>query len=290
MLMRLLEITVPVFGVVVLAYFYGRLRPTDMGPANRLNLVLFIPALIFHALTERTNGDLALVDAAFAAAVIVLASGALIWPLARLLRAQPRTLVPPTMFNNCGNMGLPLAVFAFGEQALPVAVVFLVTTTVLQFTIGLWIVTGRLDILGLLRHPLLLATAAGIVAMACDWHAPAMIQPAIAMLADVAIPLMLVALGLRLSEGRLGDWRIGFIGGLATPATGLLVALPWLWLTHPPALLAGLIVLYAALPPAVMNYMLAEHAGQEPERAASIVAVGNAMALVIIPITLWFVL
>ena len=45
-------------------------------------------------------------------------SGVAAWVLARVTGMQPKTLVPPMMFNNCGNLGLPLAVLAFGELAL----------------------------------------------------------------------------------------------------------------------------------------------------------------------------
>ena len=48
---------------------------------------------------------------------VALGSGLLAWPVAwpvaRLVRADVRTFVPPMMFNNCGNMGLPLAVLAY---------------------------------------------------------------------------------------------------------------------------------------------------------------------------------
>lgn len=290
MVYRILEITVPVFGIVLISFLYGRWRPTDMTAANRLNLVLFIPALIFYALTERTTGNFALWQAVLGTAVIVLGSGLLAWPIARLCGWQPRTLAPTSMFNNCGNMGIPLAVFAFGEQALPVAVVLLVTTTALQFTLGLGILSGRLDLPGLIRHPMVIATVAGVVAMAFDWHAPAVILPGLEMLADVAIPLMLVALGIRLAEGKLQNWRIGLAGGLLAPATGLAVAVPWVLLAEPSADLTANLILYAALPPAVMNFMLADQFRQEPESVASIVAVGNGLALIIMPVVLWFLL
>lgn len=290
MLYRILEITVPVFGIVLISFVYGRWRPVDMTGANRLNLVLFIPALIFHALTERTGAHDGLGVAAAGAAVIVVGSGLVAWPVARLAGWRPRTLVPTAMFNNCGNMGIPLAVFAFGDRALPTAVVLLVTTSALQFTLGMAILSGRLDLPGLLRHPMVLATIAGVTAMTLDWHAPAMIRPGIEMLGDVAIPLMLVALGMRLAEGGVGNWRIGLAGGLLAPATGLAVALPWIWLTAPSPALTANLLLYAVLPPAVMNFMLAEQFRQEPQTVASIVAVGNALALLLVPATLWFVL
>lgn len=290
MVYRILEITVPVFGIVLISFLYGRWRPTDMTAANRLNLVLFIPALIFYALTEKTSGDFALWQAVLGTAVIIIGSGLLAWPVARLCGWQPRTLAPTSMFNNCGNMGIPLAVFAFGEQALATAVVLLVTTTALQFTVGLGILSGRMDVRELLRHPMVIATAVGVTAMIFDWHAPEVILPAIRMLGNVAIPLMLVALGMRLAEGELKDWRIGLAGGLLTPATGLAVAVPWVLLVQPSAALRENLLLYAALPPAVMNFMLADQFRQQPESVASIVAVGNGLALVIMPVVLWFLL
>lgn len=287
---RILEITVPVFGIVLLSFLYGRWRPTDMTAANRLNLVLFIPALIFYALTERTTGHFALWQAVVGAVAIVVGSGLLAWPIARLCGWQVRTLAPTSMFNNCGNMGIPLAVFAFGQQALPTAVVLLVTTTALQFTLGLGILSGRLDLAGLLKHPMVLATIAGVIAMFMDWHAPAVILPAIKMLGHVAIPLMLVALGIRLADGDLKNWRIGLVGGLLAPITGVAVAAAWVWLVEPPAELTANLLLYAALPPAVMNFMLADQFQQEPEAVASIVAIGNGLALVIMPAVLVFLL
>ncbi len=290
MLMRVLEITVPVFAVVLLSYAYGRWRPMDMGPANRLNLALFVPALIFYALSEQTAGGSTLVAAAVATVAIVFGSGLLAWVFCLLLKQDWRTYVPPGMFNNCGNMGLPLITLSFGEKALPIGIVFLIVTTLLQFSIGLMLVAGRFEPGMLLKNPLLLATVAGLLALTFDWHAPAMVLPAIKMLGEVAIPLMLTALGMRLAEGGISHWRKGLLGGLLTPLTGLMVALPLIAIMRPDPTLTAAILLYAALPPAVMNYLLAERYQQEPEVAASIVAVGNVMAVIIMPVVLFFVL
>jgi len=145
-LIRILEITVPVFGIIALAYFYGRRRPTDLRDANRLNIVIFTPALIFHALTERSSSGEHFLMAAVGAAVIVLGSGMLAWIWVRATRRDPAIYVGPAMFNNCGNLGLPLAILAFGEDALPLAVVLLVTENLLQFTLGLWLLGDSIHI------------------------------------------------------------------------------------------------------------------------------------------------
>jgi predicted permease len=53
---------------------------------------------------------------------------------------------------------------------------------------------------------------------------------------------------------------------------------------------AAMMILFGALPPAVLNYIFAERYKQEPDRVASIVMIGNTASLVSIPLTLAWVL
>lgn len=290
MLLQILEITGPVFGIIGLAYAYGRARPMSLRDANHLNIVIFTPALIFHALTERTGDTAGFGMAVMGAAVIVLGSGILAWMFVRATGRDPAIYTGPAMFNNCGNLGLPLAILAFGDKALPLAIVLLVTENLLQFTVGLWLLGDSIHIKRLATNPMLLATLAGVTAMLMDWHAPDIIEPGIRMLGEISIPLMLVALGVRLADGAPGQWTAGLLGGLLCPLTGLLIAVPWVWITQPEPPLAGLLIVFGALPPAVLNYMLAEHFDVAPQRVAAIVAVGHVIALAIIPLALYFVL
>ncbi|PWG65865.1 AEC family transporter [Spiribacter halobius] len=285
-MLQVLDIVVPVFAIVLVGFAYAQLRPADMDTANRLNVSLFSPALIFHALSEQVGDIGGLGSLALGAAVIVLGSGVLAWLPARLLGWQWRTVVPPAMFKNVGNMGLPLMVFAYGEGALSAAVTLFVTSTLIHFTLGAWLLSRGLNLLGLLRNPIVLATIAGIAAQALDWRAPEMLRPGIAMLADVAIPLMLVSLGVRLTDLDLNHWRIGLLGGLLAPLTGLAIAVPWILAAGLSGQQAGLLLLLAALPPAVLNYILAESFRQQPAEVAAIVAFGNLAALAVIPAVL----
>ncbi len=84
----------------------------------------------------------------------------------------------------------------------------------------------------------------------------------------------------------LGDWRLGFIGGVACPVTGLIMALvlaPSIGLSPDQQ---GLLILFGCLPPAVLNFMVAEQFRQEPAKVASIVLIGNMLALAFVPIGL----
>ena len=85
--------------------------------------------------------------------LVVLGSGLLAWPFARLFGFHSKTFLPPMMFNNSGNMGLPLALFAFGEAALPAAMVLFLVENTLHFTVGNAMLTGHVNPLRLLRLP-----------------------------------------------------------------------------------------------------------------------------------------
>ena len=289
-LWQVLEVTVPVFGVILVAYLYARLRPCDMAVANRLNIHLFVPALLFFVLSEKLPAASALLVPALGAACLVLGSGLLAWPLARLAGWWPRTFVPPMMFRNCGNLGLPLASLAFGEPGLALAVVLFVVSMVLHFSAGVFLLRGRASLAPLVSNPILVATLLGLWAHFGDWRAPALIRPGIEMMADVSIPLMLVALGVRLTDVDLSQWRAGLAGAVVGPVTGLLTAWAFIALFDLAGIEAGLLWLFGALPPAVLNYILAEHYQRGPAQVASIVVIGNAAALVVIPAVLYFVL
>ncbi|MCG8081699.1 MAG: hypothetical protein JAY73_11875, partial [Candidatus Thiodiazotropha taylori] len=73
--------------------------------------------------------------------------------------------------------GFRAAQLAFGEEMLPFAVVAFVVSTSLHFSLGIWLVSGRLHPMVLLKNPVFLATVAGIAAHIGDWHTPAIVLP-----------------------------------------------------------------------------------------------------------------
>ena len=290
MLMQIFNVIFPILAIVLVGYFYGRRHAPDMAAANQINIDLFVPALMFHVLSAK---DFQLADyqsLALAGMLVVLGSGLITWPLARLMGFRTKTFVPPMMFSNAGNMGLPLALFAFGEQALPAAVVLFLVETGLHFSVGFKLMDPRTSLLQLLRIPLLLASFAGLAVSMSGVVVPALLALVVEMLGQVAIPLMLFALGVRMTAVDMRDWRIGLSGALLCPLSGILIVLavePLLALSD---LQFNQLLVFAALPPAVLNYMVAERYGQEPDRVATIVLMGNLASLLVIPATLYFVL
>ncbi len=290
MIERILSIVLPLFAVVAVGFLYARRHRPDMTAAIKLNMDLFVPALVFGALSSKDANLGAYGVLAGAGALLVLGSGLIAWPIARLAGVQPRTFLPPMMFVNSGNMGIPLLVLAFGDQAMPAAVVLFLIENFLHFSLGVRMLDRQVRWLGVLRTPVMLACAAGLVMNLAGLALPAGLATAVEMLGQVAVPLMLVTLGVRLIDVDLSDWRVGLLGALARPLSGVLLAAALAWALGLPSEQARVLILFGVLPPAVLNYIFAERYGQEPRRVASIVLLGNTAALLTVPLVLLWVL
>jgi len=280
----------PLVAIVSVGFFYGRKKRPDMSVANQINMDVFCPALIFSVLSAKSFDLGAFQELAIGAALIVLGSGLLLWPLCRLMNIQIKTFLPPMMFSNSGNLGLPLVVLAFGEQALPAAVILFLVENTLHFTVGIYMLDHRTNPLNLLKMPMILASIMGLIWSGFDLALPTAAATFIGMLGDVCIPLMLFALGVRMTSVDFSRWRIGMLGAILCPLSGVLLALCLQPILQLEPTQFGYLILFGALPPAVLNYMVAERYNQEPDQVASIVLLGNMGSLIIIPLTLAFIL
>jgi len=250
------------------------------------------PLLVFTALSAKdfdVGHNLVLI---LAGVLISLGSGLLAWPLARLLGYDVRSFVPPMMYNNCGNMGLPLAALAFGPAGLSAAVALFMAANLVYFSVGIKIIEAgqhgrRSSFFKFMTSPMMLSMIFGMLCAVFRLSLPAPLLSALRMLGDACIPLMLFSLGVRMMDVNFRSWHIGLIGAIACPLTGLVsaglldLALP---LTD---MQRGQMYLFASLPPAVFCFMIAEQYKQEPDKVASIVLLGNLASLGFVPLGLW---
>ena len=286
MLDRILGIFLPVLAVVVVGYVYARRVKPDMSAVNAISMNVLAPALIFSALSSKSFDVTGSGRLMLASVGIVLGSGLLAWPVARWLKLNARTFVPPMMFNNCGNMGLPLAALAYGAVGFSPMVALFTISNLLHFTLGIWIIDHHARFGNLLRNPIVISTVLGFVFAATHPPMPEWLSVAIKLVGDALIPMMLLSLGVRLYEASFRDWRIGVVGGVVCPLTGIAIAALLSGLLDLDPTQQGLLILFGSLPPAVLNFMVAEQFRQEPGKVASIVLIGNLLSIVFVPIGL----
>lgn len=283
---RIAQVIVPVFFIVAVGYGWGRRARPDLTAFNRIVLDVLSPLLVYTALAgkEFRLEDHALLLAGGAA--LILLTGLVAWGVARAAHTQPRTLVPVVMFTNCGNMGLPLALLAFGPQNFGAAVALFSINNLIHFSLGARITSAHASTRDLLLSPLMIATALGFASAATGLRPPDMLFTGMKLMGEAMLPLMLFALGVRLTVLRRRDVPRGLLGAFARPLIGLAIGVPLAWALGLQGAAKGQLILFAALPPAVMQFLLAERYGQEPERVAAMILLGNALAVVFVPLGL----
>lgn len=283
---RIAQVIVPVFLIVAVGFFYGRRARPDLTSFNRIVLDVLAPALVYSALAakEFRLGDHSVL--LLGGALLILASGVLAWALARITHTQPRTLVPVVMFNNCGNMGLPLALLAFGPENFGAAVALFSISNLIHFSLGARITSAHARTRDLLLSPLMIATALGFASAASGVRPPDMLFTGLKIMGEAMLPLMLFALGVRLTALKREDVPRGLMGAFARPVIGLAVALPLVWALGLAGASRGQLILFGSLPPAVMQFLLAERYRQEPEKVAAMILLGNALAVLFVPLAL----
>jgi predicted permease len=283
---RIADVIIPVFLIVAIGYGYARRSPPDLTVFNRIALDVLAPVLVYSALAAKDFRLADHVPLLIGGTVLILGSGLLAWPVARAFGAQPRTLVPVVMFNNCGNMGLPLALLAFGPAHFGAAVALFSVSNLFHFSIGARITSASARTRDLLTSPLMIGTALGFASALTDVRPPDVMLSGLKLLGDALLPMMLFALGVRLTSLTRSGLALGMLGALARPLLGLAIGLPLAWALGLEGAARGQLLLFAALPPAVMQFMLAERYHQEPDKVAAMIMLGNALAILFVPLAL----
>jgi predicted permease len=149
---------------------------------------------------------------------------------------------------------------------------------------------GRGNWTEIFRLPLIYATVAGLTFNLNQIRIPDLLFQPIYMLGQATIPIMLVSLGYRLHDFRSFKWRHAIGGTIVRIFGGFLIALTVVTLIGAEGVNRQVLLLYGALPAAVINFVLTEKYGKDPELAASIVVLSTFISVFTIPIVFWFIL
>lgn len=287
LVLTVLEISAPVFFLALIGFvwvkagFEYRIRFV-----TQLAMNLGIPCLIFTALMKTQIDPQALADLTLASIAAYGAVTVVGYALVKLTKLDVRTYLAPIIFGNTGNLGLPLALFAFGEVGLSYAVVVFAVMAVWSFTFGVWLVAGGGSLLKVLKEPLVAATLLGALFLWQGWQTPTFVTNTLELVGQMAIPLMLITLGVavaRLSPGQIG--RATWISLVKyVLCFGLAYAIAQGFALEPVA--AAVLTIQIATPVAVSSYLLAEKYGADAGSVAGLVVVSTVMSICAIPLML----
>ena len=289
-LLKPLSPVIPVFLLVAVGFIFAHWKKISLASVTEIIVYLGTPSLVFSSLASKPL---------FAADIVVLAGGILLIfaGVGLLIRFyffifgfSSRGFALPTLFMNAGNMGFPLALFAFGQEGMQRATLLFVTITLLQYSLGIYILNGRGNWTEIFRLPLIYAALAGLLLNLTEIKLPELLLQPIIMLGQATIPIMLISLGYRLYQVEslqlghaLGGALLRIFGGFAAAniAVNLIGA---------DGVNRQVLLLYGSLPAAVVNFVLTEKYRQDPGLAASIVVISTFISVLTIPIVLSLIL
>ncbi|WP_461516590.1 AEC family transporter [Porticoccus sp.] len=292
MLLELWNVMAPVLIAIAIGFCWGRSRvPYAAEFVTRAVMNVGAPCLVVSAISQAEISGEGFAQVALAATVVLSGTALLGTLVIRLVGGDIRVLLSPVVFPNTGNMGLPLCLFAFGEEGLALAVAFFMVqmTTLMIFGVALMSRTGSglaATLKDLLRQPLIHAIVIALLLLVGDVQLPVWVDSTLELLGAFTIPLMLLTLGVSLSSlSTVGWWHsLGFSvlrigGGLAFAW----LAVSWMGMT---GIARNVVLLQAIMPAAVFNYLLALKYDRDPGAVAGIVVTSTVMALVAVPILL----
>ena len=287
MFSKIASITLPIFTLVLVGFLYGRRVKPDLGGANKLIVDIALPVLIFISLSSKLFDPLAALLFTAASIALIVLSGLIAWPLAKFSGATVQAFLPCAMFTNVGPIGIPLIALAYGPEGMATAVVLLVISNVLHFTLGAGVMSGKVDWRMVYANPLVWATVLGVASSQFQLTLPQWVETSCTMIGSVLVPMMLISLGVRLASSQVADAWVGARSGVLILIIRIAAALLALWIIPLQGLERGALILFACLPPAVFNYMLADKFQVEPNKVASAVIVGHLMSLAFLPLGIW---
>ncbi len=287
----ILEVVFPVFILAGAGFFWVKQGwAFDIAFVTRLAMDFAMPCLVFGTMAgTRFEPDVfsSLAVATVALYVILTAVFALmVWRM----RMKQRDFLLPLVSANTGNMGLPLCLFAFGQQGLVYGIVVFAAMIVLQFTFGLWLVSGEASPMRALRQPLLHATIFGALFSWAGIDLPSWIGNALTLAGQPAIPLMLLALGASIATlpAAFPTRAVG-LSAFKLVLSGVL-ALAVARVAGLSGVATDVFILQAVTPVAVTAYMLAERYRRSPAEVAQLVMVSTVMVAFALPGILWLIL
>lgn len=289
--LTVLEIVAPVFILAGVGYTWVKCGlEYRMGFVTQLAMTLSLPCLVFVSLMETQIDPAALASLSFASIAAYGAVTVVILILVRVLGLSRQTFAAPLIFGNTGNLGLPLALFAFGETGLSYAIVVFAIMAIWSFTFGIWLVAGAGSAGKVLREPLVAATLLGALFLWQGWKTPTFLTNTLDLIGQMVIPLMLITLGVAVARLKPG----GMVRASLLSLVKLLICVGIAWITgrffdlDPVAF--GVLVLQVATPVAVTSYLIAEKYGAAAEDVAGLVVTSTLLSVAALPVLLALVL
>jgi len=286
LILTVFQIVAPVFILAAIGFAWVKCGWNyEIEFVTRLAMTLSVPALIFVALMKANITADTLSNLFFSSLIAYICLALIFWIVGKIFKLNMATYWAPLIFGNTGNLGLPLAMFAFGEVGLSYAVVVFAVMAVGSFSIGVWMVSGGGSVNKVFKEPMVWATLLALFLIQ-GWQTPKWATNTLELMGQMAIPLMLITLGVALA--RLKMKMIS--RAITLSVLKLIVSIGVAWIIGVyfdlNDVAFAVLVMQIATPVAVTSYLLAQKYGADANEVAGLVIASTVLSVFALPVLL----
>jgi predicted permease len=285
LVLALVPVLTPIAIAILVGIGWARWgNPVDPGSMTQVILNVGTPCLVFSTLSTLSVPALELGVMALAAVLMMLAFLGSGWLLLRAVGLPSGVYLPPVVFGNLGNLGLPLNLFAFGDAGLELALIMFATQSVLFFTIHFWLMSGQASPLKMLKTPHIYAIALALAFTLTDTAPPDWLNNTTDLLGGMTIPLMLIMLGVSLTRMKVVAFARPLTVVVLRLLLGFAVAFGLCELLGLEGIARGVVTIACCMPGAVFNYLAAVRYDRSPGEVASYIVLSTVVMLALLPL------
>ena len=287
-LIPVLQTIAPAFVIIGLGYCCSRYIKSNNEALIKITMGILVPAFAWEHLYRMKLEISGLTDVLISAIIIMLVPGLIAWIVFRVMGISRRGVYLPIMFMNSVNLPFPILAAAYGEGAIPFALIFYLTAFLGIFTLGLIIVSGGQEkgYFKIFREPVVYIVLIALLFNVGKFEVPELINGSAHMLAQATIPMVLLALGIQLAQVKVTELKLSLIAVAIRFVGGALTGIFCVWLFQLEGLAYKVVILESVMPCAVITSLVAEKYRAQPEIVASTILISTILSIIIIPITL----
>ena len=291
--LKLFEVLFPVFLIVGLGYHLGKKNPNfDTSFITTYAGNFGTPALVIFAITAG-GVTFELFSEYFGYAIILLTLFGIVGLIFLVLMKKDYIRELPTfILPNTGNMGIPICLFAYGKLGMGVAAAISSLVVVLHFTLNIFLAKKKFDFDVIAKSPAFYSILVTVAFLYFDIPMPQFVLNTVMLLAYTMIVLILMSLGIGLTQMKVFSFRFSLISSFARVIVGPIIGFILIKIFNLSGFAAGVLLIQSSMPSAILCYLVASMYSPKHivDNISSMIVVSTIMSLVTVPITVFFAL
>ena len=291
---KLFEVVFPVFFVVGIGYYLGKKNPKiDTKFITNFAANIGTPAMVIYAVTS-TGINFEIFRDYFWYYLLAIISFSIVG-IINLFLINTKDIIrelPPLIFPNTGNMGLPICLFAYGSQGLGVSASITSLIILMHFTVGVFLADRKFNLDVIIKNPPFYAIIFSAIVLFYEIDMPVFVINTTEWLMYATIFLILMSLGIALTRLKVFSLNKAVISSITRMFIGPLIGIGLIWFFDLEGFAAGVLLIQCSMPSAVLNYLVGSIYSPKKvvDSVASTIVVSTVMSFITIPIVVYFAL